>query len=74
MGIIRFRYLQLMALAEFHDDIEKIHRVEIKLVAQGLVGLQTGKIRLVIDVFNNLQDKGFDIFSRHVYLQIEPIG
>jgi hypothetical protein len=36
--------------------------------------LQTGKIRFVIDVFNNLQDKGFDIFSRHVYLQIEPIG
>jgi len=40
------------------------------LVAERLVGLQIVKIRLVVNVVNNLQDKSLDIFSRHEGLQI----
>jgi len=69
-GVVGFRDLQLVTLAKFHNDIEKIHGIKVELIAERFVGIQIVKIRLVIYVVNNLQDKSLDIFSRHECLQI----
>lgn len=42
-----------MAFSQFHDNIEKIHGIQIKLIAQRLIRIQIVEICFVVYIFND---------------------
>ena len=55
-----------MPLAEFHDDVEEVHRIELQLVAKADVGLQIAQILIRRDVGDDFSDQLPAFFFRHV--------
>jgi hypothetical protein len=54
-----------MTLAKFHHDIEEIHRIELKLVAEANLRLDGRKIFVGRDIGNDVDDQLLAIIFRH---------
>ena len=66
MHVIGFRDFDAVFLAELHDDIEKVHRIERELVAEADFGFNRGQIFIGGDVRNDIENDLFNVFLRHV--------
>src|SRR5882672_2336021 len=56
LAVIGLRHLDAMALAELHDDVEKVHGIELELVAQADLGLDRAQILVRGDVGNDVDN------------------
>ena len=65
LRVFLFRDLQLVARAQFHDDVETVHGIQVQLVPQGGVGIEAGEIRLLVDIFYDFKDNVLDFVTTH---------
>src|SRR4051812_41247045 len=56
MLIILFRNLNAVPLAQLHHDVEKIHAVQLKLLAKWLLGNETRQVFIGRDIGQNIED------------------
>src|SRR5262245_5088338 len=63
--IVLFRNLNAVALAQFHDDVEKVHAVELELLAEGLFGDEARKVFVWGDVGQDIEDFLADFSGGH---------
>ena len=63
--IVLFGNLNAVALAQLHDDVEKVHAVELELLAERLFGDEARKVFVRSDVGQNVEDFLADISGGH---------
>src|SRR4051812_41029588 len=63
--IVLFGNLDAMALAKLHHDVEKVHAVELKLLAEWLFSDESRKVFVGSNIGQNIEDFLADFSSGH---------
>src|SRR5205085_12496660 len=65
LPIVRFGDFDGVALAQFHHDVEEIHRIEFELIPQRHITFQVAEVLIGRDHRDDLQHRVFDLLIRH---------
>lgn len=65
-GIIFLGDFDFVPFAKFHHDVEKVHRIQIELVAKPNVRIDIGQVRVGGDDGDNPENDVFSLFVCHV--------
>src|SRR3954449_11315477 len=65
IDVIIFRNLNAISLAKFHDDVEKVHAVQFKLLAELLFIIQLRQILIRRNITQDIQHFFSDFSGRH---------
>jgi hypothetical protein len=56
LGVVGFRDFNAVSFAEFHDDVEEIHGVQIDLITEGLIVFEIAQVFVWGDVGYDVDD------------------
>src|SRR5205085_608026 len=63
--VVLFGNLYAMPLAELHHDVEEVHAVQLKLLAEGLLGDEARQVLIGGNIGQNIEDFLANIGSGH---------
>ena len=65
LRVVRFWHFDVMLLAELHDDVEEVHGIEVKLIAEFNLRLDVGSVFIGRDFCDDIDDDLFYLIFCH---------
>lgn len=65
LRVVRLWHFDVMLLAELHDDVEEVHRIEVKLLAEFDLWLDVGSVLIGRDFCDDIDDDLFYLIFCH---------